>query len=222
QRGPDGLLSNTQYLTSLYNKLLGRAPDSVGLNTHLSAILVGYQAQRQALAATVDTSTEYRVDLVNSLFKTYLRRSPSAAEYAGRVAQLAAGTTDEQIISSLVSSPEYFQKPQLGASDNSKWLNQAYRDILGRDRDTAGSQGFLNGLNNGTLTRMQVSDALLASEEYHRRLINQLFTSYLGRLPTPAETTSNLNAIAARATDEQLIAQIVSSNEYFLRPHTYP
>ncbi|HLJ97755.1 MAG TPA: DUF4214 domain-containing protein [Gemmataceae bacterium] len=222
QRGPDGLLSNTQYLTSLYNKLLGRAPDGPGLGTHLNTILVGYQAQRQALASSVDTSTEYRSNLVTTLFKTYLRRSPSAAENAGRVAQLAAGTTDEQLISSLVSSPEYFQNPALGASDNSKWLNQAYRDILGRDRDTAGSQGFLNGLNNNTLTRMQVTDALLASDEYHRRLITQLFSTYLGRAPSALETSIYLNAIAARSTDEQLIAAIVASSEYFQRSHSYP
>src|SRR4029077_11985640 len=104
--------SNTQWLTSLYNKLLGRAPDSAGLGSHLSAILVGYQAQRQNLARTLDSSTENRVDLVNSLFKTYLRRSASPAENAGRVAQLAAGFTDEQFISSLVSSTEYFQNPK--------------------------------------------------------------------------------------------------------------
>ena len=149
-------------------------------------------------------------------------RGQSAAENSGRVAQLAAGTTDEQLISSLVSSPEYFQNPKLGASDNSKWLNQAYRDILGRDRDTAGSQGFLNGLNNGTLTRTQISDALLASDEYRRRLIAQLFATYLGRAPAAVETTLYLNAIAAKTTDEQLIAQVVSSPEYFQRTHTYP
>ena len=48
-----------------------------------------------------------------------------------RVTAMAAGATDEQLIASLVSSLEYFQNPVLGGSDNSKWLNQAYRDILG-------------------------------------------------------------------------------------------
>lgn len=152
QRGNDGLVSNAQWLTSLYNKLLGRAPDSAGLNSHLTVILSGYQAQRLALAATVDTSAEYRTVLAASLYQTYLRRPASPVEIAARVAQLAAGTTDEQIISSLVSSQEYFQNPALGNSDDSTWLNQAYRDILGRNRDSAGSQGFLNSLNNGTLT----------------------------------------------------------------------
>jgi photosystem II stability/assembly factor-like uncharacterized protein len=222
QRGSDLLVSNAQWLTSLYNKVLGRAPDGGGFSSQLNNLLSGYQSQRLITATTVDTSAEYRTDLAVTFYKTYLRRSPSTAETAAAVAQLASGTTDEQLISSLVSSVEYFQNPNLGGSDNSKWLNQAYRDILGRARDTASSQGFLNGLNNGTLTRSQVADALLTSAEYRQRLVGQFFSTYLGRAPAPAETTNYTNAIAAGATDEQLIAQILSSNEYFLRSHVYP
>src|SRR5262249_46641353 len=121
QRGSNGLVSSQQWLTSLYNKLLGRAPDSAGLNSQLQGILGGYQAQRLASATTLDSSAEYRTVLVASLYQTYLRRSPAPAETTARVAQLAAGSTDEQVISSLVSSTEYFQNPKLGNSDNSTW-----------------------------------------------------------------------------------------------------
>jgi hypothetical protein len=222
QRGSDGLAGNAPWLTTLYNRLLGRAPDSAGLDSSLNSTLNSYQTQRLALATNFDTSTEYQTVLVATLFSTYLRRSPSAAETSARVAQLAAGTTDEQLISTLVSSQEYYQNPKLGNSDNSTWLNQAYRDILGRNRDTAGSQSFLNGLNNGSLTRSQVADALLSSTEYRQRLISQFFGSYLGRTPAAAEVNNYLSAIAAGATDEQLIAQILASNEYFERAHTFP
>jgi hypothetical protein len=222
QHGSDGLVTNAQWLTSLYNKLLGRTPDSAGFGNQLTTILNDYLPQRLALATTVASSNEYRVDLVTTFFKTYLRRPPTATDIATRVAQLAAGTTDEQFLSSLVSSLEYFQNPNLGASDNSKWLNQAYRDILGRDRDTAGSQAFLNGLNNGTQTRAQVADTLLASTEYRQRLVTHYFGSYLGRGPSAAELSNSTATLAKGATDEQLISQIVSSNEYFQRSHTYP
>jgi photosystem II stability/assembly factor-like uncharacterized protein len=222
QRGTDGLASSAGWLTSLYSKLLGRAPDSAGFSSQLTNILSSYQPQRLAEATTMNTSTEYRTNLVISLYQTYLRRLPSPTEISARVAQLASGTTDEQLISSLVSSLEYYQNPKLGNSDNATWLNQAYLDILGRARDSAGSQGFLNGLNNGSLTRGQVADALLGSPEYHQHLITQLFSTYLGRSPAPQETTTYLNAIAAGATDEQLAAQITSSDEYFQRTHPFP
>jgi photosystem II stability/assembly factor-like uncharacterized protein len=222
QRGSNGLLSNTQWLTTLYNRVLGRAPDAGGLNAQLTTLLGDYAPQRLALATTVDTSAEYRTHLVTVYYKTYLRRSPSAAEIPAPVAELAAGVTDEQLISSLVSSQEYFQNPNLGGSDNSKWLNQAYLDILGRPRDTAGSQAFLAALNNSTLTRTQVANLLLASTEYRQRLVTQLFTADLGRGPSTSELNNSVAALAAGTTDEQLIAQLVSTNEYFLRTHTYP
>jgi hypothetical protein len=222
QRDTSGVASSAGWITSLYSKVLGRAPDSAGLSTALANILNSYQPQRLADATTLDTSTEYRTDLVISFYQTYLRRSPSQAEIAAVVAQLASGTTDEQLISILVGSLEYYQNPKLGNSDNATWLNQAYLDILGRARDIAGSQGFLNGLNNGTLTRTQVANALLASQEYQQRLVTELFTNYLGRSPSAQEMANELSAIAAGATDEQLAAQILASDEYFQRSHPFP
>jgi hypothetical protein len=127
--------------------------------------------------------------------------------------------SDETIIATILGSAEYFTNPSLGNNMNSTWLNQVYRDVLGRDRDPA-AQGWLDALNSGSLTRLQVATDILASDEYRIRLIGTFFNTYLGRAPT--QTATFLSQLQQGATDEHIISQIVASPEYFLRSHPYP
>jgi hypothetical protein len=221
QRGPDNVVTNTTWFTSLYRNILGRAPDAPGLDANLNAVLNQYQTQRLNSATVLDTSTEYRQNLVNTLFKTYLRRAPLANEVTQRVTDLSNGLTDEQLIGLLVSSVEYFQNPNLGGADNSKWLNQVFLDLLGRNRD-ASAQPLLDALNNNSLTRAGVVTIIMGGDEFGKRLVNQFFTTYLGRAALPAEQTQFLGSLRAGATDEQIIANLLASNEYAKRPHAFP
>jgi hypothetical protein len=224
QRDPNALATTTQWLLSLYTNLLARTPPTTdaGFLANLNGILNGYVNQRTAVATTIESSNEYRTDVVISLYKTYLRRSPSPSEIATQVAFLASGGTDEQLIGALVSSNEYFNNPGIGAKDNSIWLNQAYKDLLGRDRDPS-SQPFLDGLNNGTLTRLQVSTDIVNSTEYRGRLIADLYSTYLNRKPTSNEESYWENQIQMNGvTDEGIIAVLLGSNEYFQESHLFP
>jgi hypothetical protein len=221
QKDPVSQLStNTTWLTSLYQKLLRRVPDP-GINTWHDFIENGYQAQRQAVATALDTSTEYRRDVIISYYKTYLRRSPTTTELNSLLGMFQTKLTDEQVINQLVSSVEYFQNPNLGASSNSVWLNQVYMDLLHRVRDP-GSDGFLTALNNNTLTRAQVVTFLTKSSEYQAILVTRLFQTFLARPATNAELKQYLPALTGGLTDEQLISVLLSSSEYLDRPHAYP
>jgi len=133
---------------------------------------------------------------------------------------LAGGTTTiEQLINVLVSSQEYFQNPKGkgGAGDNSIWLNQVYLDLLGRNTtNDSGAQSLLNQLNQGTLTRAQIAKILTTSQEYRIRLVTNIYVTYLGRQPMgAAELNPWLTAIAKGTTDQQIIAAILASPEYF-------
>jgi hypothetical protein len=213
------LSTNQQWITSLYNKVLGRAPDPVAeLDVGLGTLLNGYAAQRLTEVNAIITSGEYRTDFVIGLLKTYLRRGPNPGEVANLIGQIAAGVSDEQLITNMVSSDEYFLNPNLGGSNNSTWLNQAYLDLLGRGtRNDAGAQNFLNALNLGTLTRAQVISQIIISGEYRTRLIESFYSSYLGRGAAPGEVNGWINALNTGVTDEQVIAAIVTSKEYFQR-----
>jgi hypothetical protein len=53
-------------------------------------------------------------------------------------------------------------------------------------------------------------------------LINRYYSLYLNRSPSQPETTGWLNSFSTGATDEQVIAAITASNEYFELAHPYP
>jgi photosystem II stability/assembly factor-like uncharacterized protein len=224
QRDVNGLATDAQWVTSLYQRLLARSPDSAGFSANLNAVLNGYQPQRLIDTTAMTGSTEYLLDVVQSLYRTYLRRPPRPVELAAGLAFLQGGGTNEQLIIKLISSTEYFQNVRLGNNDNSTWLNQVYLDILGRGTaNDPGAQTFLNDLNQGILTLAQVATDIVTSLEGRNRTIDQFYQTYLHRHASSSELSVWVNSIIHNGTtDEQIIAAILASNEYFLLPHVYP
>jgi hypothetical protein len=216
-----GLATNTSWIVGLYVDVLGRAPDQAGLNANLLAILGAYQPQRLGVAQTLIQSLEYRQDLARSFYLTYLRRAASPNDVNTLAPLLENSVTDEQVLIALLASNEYFQNPNLGASSNSVWLNQVFLDLLKRNRDPS-SQGLLDGLNNGTLTRAQVVSAVIGTEDYRDQLITSDYAKFLGRTPAPSEITYWSGRLQGGLTDEQFVTLLLSSAEYYLRTHQYP
>jgi subtilisin-like proprotein convertase family protein len=228
-----GLQSGKSWLTSLYTSpiILNRAPDPAGFNANLNFLLNSYQPQRYADAFGLVTSDEYKAHLVTTMYQKYLRRTPGPSEVASQVAYLKAGHTDEQLIQALVSSQEYFnyaanQRPDLGPDGNSRFVSLLYLDLLTRPRDPS-SQGLINALNAGQLSRSQVAGMIINTNEYRATLIATYYNQYLHRNP-PKPVPGNPNdpeiagwvqQLLKGATDEQVIASLVASNEYFLLPH---
>jgi hypothetical protein len=109
-----GSLNNTQFVTLLYNNVLGRAPDSAGLNGWVSLLNSGY-TRGQVLLGFSD-SAEYQAAQANEVFVTMmyagmLRRTPEPAGFNGWVAFLAAGTyTRTQVINGFFLSAEYHDR----------------------------------------------------------------------------------------------------------------
>lgn len=209
--------SSDPVLRSYYTRVLGRQPDATGLALHVQATLDGYTSGRQAEAAAILSSGEYRVNLVAGYYTSYLRRSVGASEMGSWVGQLQQGTSDEQVLDAFVSSDEYYQ--QAGGT-YAKWLDQLYLDLLGRARGT-NENAFFDALSNGA-PRMQVAAAILSSGEYRQRLIGLYYGHYLGRQGGPGELSSWAARLGGGATDEGISAAILASTEYFQRPHLYP
>jgi hypothetical protein len=225
--------TNTSWVTNAYTRFLKQVPSSATVSSDVTFLLNSYQVQRDNAAAALTVTTEYRSRLVGDpvvgYYEKYLRRRPTASEIGTWVTALQGGAQDEFVIANLVASNEYFQGQASG--DNSQWLDHVYQDLLLRTRDS-GSQGFLNALNAGTLTRLQVAQILLSSTEYRRDLVASMFDTYLRRnfpLPVPNTATDPfpeldpwVNLLAAGAHDEQLIAAMLSTAEYYNLPHVFP
>ncbi len=218
QRDANGLAEDGQWLQSVWSAVLTRTPDAASFNAGLFALLSAYQPQRLAVSSLLVNSLEHDDFIAETFYMQYLRRAITPAELASVGPQLQSGQlTDEQLIATLVSSTEYFTNPNLGASNNSTWLNQIYLDLFGRTIDAAGEAYWLNQLNSGT-TRFQVATDLLVQDEYRHRLIEQFYTTYLGRAAVDAEVASWTTFLKNGGRDEQIIAALIASNEYMYQP----
>ncbi|HLJ95082.1 MAG TPA: DUF4214 domain-containing protein, partial [Gemmataceae bacterium] len=206
------------WATSLYTKILNRNPDSAGLTNTLVSVLNGFTATRQTITSGIGASTEAETKVVASYYTQYLGRTGSPGELSPWVTLIQGGGTREQVTAAITSSQEYFQK---AGGTNSSFVDKLYLDLLGRARG-ATETSFVTALNNGTSTLLQVATAIVHSTEYYQRLVNQIYSADLGRQGSLAETAGWVQQLQQGTHDEQVLAQILSSGEYFLRSHTYP
>jgi hypothetical protein len=94
------------FLSLLYHDALKRPIDDGGQAAWTQAF--ANSATSYQIAGAVLTSQEYRKNLVDSLYGSYLFRGPDAGGEASFVSQLNSGTRDEMVVATLMGSPEYF------------------------------------------------------------------------------------------------------------------
>lgn len=206
-------------------------------NAEYPSFLTSYWVTRQKAANTVLLGTEYLRNLVNGWYGLFMKRPPTTAELNARISLLKKGTLYRTIMAGLVSSQEYFVArtggPGVTPTSNTQWLDNAFVDILGRSRDTVLGEGvveFLNPLNAGTKTRMQIATALMttykpnlaSTPEYRTNLIQKYYTLYLGRAATPTEVSTWLAKPNSGPNDRIMISTLLGSNEYFQLAHQFP
>lgn len=67
----------------------------------------------------------------------------------------------------------------------------------------------------GGESRSNLAAGILATTEYDRHLVAELYPRYLRRSVDPTGSQTYVNLLQAGARDEQIIADIVGSGEYF-------
>jgi hypothetical protein len=201
--------ANERFVTQAYLDVLGRRPSSTDL-AFFDALL-GSGGTRTDVAAALLASDEYRAALVTSIYDAYLQRTPSSTELAVRVASLAGGATDEEVRASVLGSAEYFENR--GGATLDGWLHALFLDVLGRPLD-AQSEAFYIALA-ATATRDEIALDVLTSSEAEARLVTGVFEQFLHRSPSPSEVQAFVSALQSGATDEDVIADVVGSDEYF-------
>jgi hypothetical protein len=200
--------ANERFITQAYLDLLGRRPSST--DVALFDSLLGGGATRTDVAAALLASDEYRAALVTSIYDAYLRRTPTSGELAVQVASLADGATDEEVRASVLGSAEYFENE--GGSTVDGFLHALFVDVLGRPIDSV-SEAFYLGLA-ASATRTEIALDVLVSDEARARFVSGAYEQFLGRSPSPSELQAFVQALQSGATDEDVIADVVGSNEY--------
>lgn len=201
------------WVAEAYRRLLEREADPPGFDFFVTRLLQGRTTQRQAVARLVTTGHEARSRLVARAYAEWLGRPGNVAELAFWVNKLQQGATVEQVYADLLGSEEHFRR---NGTSSVVWLNNLYRELLGRDRQT-NDIGFLNALQTGSLTRGQVAAAILASGEYRRRLVLGTYLQWLGRLPAEEEWAAWAALLEQGLRREHMTALFLGSSEYFSR-----
>jgi hypothetical protein len=106
-----GPLSNAQFVTLVYNNVMGRAPDAAGL-AHWTGQLNTGAIDRGAMMLAFSESPEYAGIIGNRIYVTMtymgmLRREPDVAGFNHWVGYLGGGNSGLALVNSFLASAEY-------------------------------------------------------------------------------------------------------------------
>jgi len=246
QTDGNGLHTNQSWANSLFSNLqiTGFYTPSA-LDTAESAIdtqvLNAYKSQRQAAAKLLLTSTAYRTLVITNAYMTYTGQPPTASQLSTWLTNFSKGQTRENLFQSLLSSQAFYQyAPQiLGVAQiptPTTFVEAAFTLLFPGFNYTNTDPSNPNDISYWTtrmqngMTQSKVASGLLALPLYlsdpTTGLITRLFQQYIGR---PATTTPNGGEIATwknklthGSHDEDLIAFLLATADYFNQTHTFP
>jgi hypothetical protein len=113
------------------------------------------------------SSAEYRAHFIGDMYHRLLGRNVETLAKSQWVEVMGSGVTDEQVMSVLIGSPEYFSKA--GGTDD-LFLDRMYHDLLGRPIDEVGRASLMGALSSND-GQAQAALTVLRSDEYRSDLV---------------------------------------------------
>jgi hypothetical protein len=159
-----------------YQDILHREPDAEGLRHYrIEMIDNGWTEQdvREALrkSAEYDRVKQDSADrIVRRAYQDILGREPDdkgLVRYRNEI--LRNGWTERQVRDALRRSPEYREKTAMTRPKAEEIVNRAYRNVLGRDADQPGMEGYVQRVLRDKWTQADVERELRKSAEYKNK-----------------------------------------------------
>lgn len=239
--GDASKLSDTDFITDLYQAVQHRSPDSGGL-AHYQAVLSGGES-RADVAVDFVLSSEHLNRLhtshdaftpggeIYSLYDALLGRTPDPIGFEVEVKALETGTSLRDIAASALSSDEWTS--QFGRSDqmsDADFVQQLYRIALHRDADAGGLQTYENDLASGQ-SRADVALSFILSDEHVGRLdaafqagvfvpskdvadVARLYYGIDGRVPDQGGLQTYANQVGQGRSLADIAKDFLGSQEY--------
>ena len=195
-----------RYVDQVYRDLLNRDAEAQAQTYWTTALNNGLT--RLQFADTVAASPEYRSREIQNIFSRYLGRPADAASLASFSQFMAQGGTLEAATPILIGSQEYYTKH---GGTNTNFADAMYRDLLGRPVDSAALASISAELSAG-IARSTVALQVMGTNEYRGDVVDADYRQLLGR---PADVSALVTARGL--SDEQLVAILAASDEYFNR-----
>lgn len=200
--------ATSNFISALYQDILGRLPDPVGGRAWGMAIVNG--ATREQIVETFWNSSEHRGIQVDATYFFYLHRRADPVGRQFYIDALIGGLGEDDLAASFVASAEY---RSLHPSDG-QFVRSIYRELLGRSADPTGLSTWIVALQ--TMTRKEVALDFLTSHERSAKEVDAVFIYFLHRHPDSASKTlytSQLESGALAAADFAM--EILGTTEYY-------
>jgi hypothetical protein len=203
------LLDATTFVTAVYNNLLGRAPDTGGLNFWVS-VIQNNGFTNQQVATDIWRSTEHRQDEVLSYYNNFLHRTADAGGLAFWTSVLVNGQLNEQgVETAFLTSNEYVNAHPTPET----FIQGLYLNILARFPGANETAFWVNALS--TNTAVAVTGSILTSTESFTDIIDRYYTTYLLRTVDASGLDNWLTQLqTGRGTLESVSEGIIGSAEY--------
>jgi serralysin len=177
-----GSLTDSEFVTLLYQNVLDRAPDQAGLDAYIAALGSG-SLSREQVVLEFSESTEYQNSSLfesqgwatgvldgnnfGGVFRIYgatLDRLPDIGGFAAWVGELDADNlTLTQVAEQFISRTEF--QATYGSLTDTDFVTLLYNNVLNRAPDAAGLQSWLDALASGS-SRADVVLGFSESAEY--------------------------------------------------------
>lgn len=198
------------YVDEAYSDILGRHADHDGMA--FWAHRLGHGLSRSQFVTALQDSGESHDRIVRGAYLSLLGRNVDESSRIYWHDFLSRGGTAQQVDVAILASDEYFSVRAGGIADD--FVDTLYRDVLGRDPDSAG-QAFFAGSMGAGQARMQIVRTLFNSEESLGKRAAALFDWYIGREADDAGEQHFVHLMQHGATPEQVIVLLVASDEYY-------
>jgi hypothetical protein len=152
--------------------------------------------------------------VVSALYRQEMHRAVDSAGLAYWVGRMGQGLTPEQLASSLTGSDEWFANPRFGNGNIDTFIGAVYRSLLGRAPDSAGAAYWHDFLITGG-PRWKLTADFAYGPEWAGQTVIRLFSQYHLGAPGAQGLAFWQGRIENGMPDDQLAAQLVSSDQYF-------
>ncbi len=201
--------ANARYVVATYQQFLNRDPADAGLDFHLDRVVSGGDVSREQVARALLFSREGSAIEVRRAYDGILGRAPDAAGGAYWTEHLQTrDVLDLRVL--LLSSNEYHRR---SGGTNQTWIAALYRDILGREPESAGVAYWTGEAARGVPRPFIVAGIYSGRESLGRRTA-AYYRLALDRSPTAAERLAGAAVIAAEG-ERGLYARLWASDEAF-------
>ncbi|HEV3447805.1 MAG TPA: hypothetical protein VG099_24425, partial [Gemmataceae bacterium] len=209
------LTANQRFVRALFLDELGRSGDLSNPNDAGAWVnaLTNNTLTPAGVASGLEHAPEARTHLVTGWFQTYLGRLPANGEEQGLVTMLLQGQTEEQVLSRILGSQEFFNHAQTliaSGTPQERLVQALYQLLLKRTGSPGEVAGWIKVLPQLGAQGMALD--FLTSSEFRINLFTSYYNTLLHRAP---DTIGLLNWILSNLDADTVRLGFESSAEFF-------